>query len=69
MYDVQRQIWFWYRHNQDLLYACDQMSEEQFALPTFLPKTAIVGARNIYDFPEALLELQDTFKCSPKIPV
>ena len=69
MYDVQRQIWFWYRHNQDLLYACDQMSEEQFALPTFLPKTAIVGARNIYNFPEALLELQDTFKCSPKIPV
>ena len=41
-----------------------QMSEEQFALPTFLPKTAIVGIRNIYDFPNALLELQDTFKRS-----
>ena len=61
VYDVQRNIWFWYRHDQDLFYACDQMSDEQFALPTFLPKTAIVGVTNIYDFPDALLELQDTF--------
>ena len=45
------------------------MSEEQFALPTFQPKTAIVGIRNIYDFPVALLELQDTFKRSLNIPV
>ena len=45
------------------------MSEEQFALPTFLPKTAVVGIRNIYDFPDALLELQDTFKRSLNIPV
>ena len=45
------------------------MPEEQFALPTFLPQTAIVGVRNIYDFPEALLELQDTFKSSLKITV
>ncbi|CAH3018244.1 unnamed protein product [Porites evermanni] len=65
--DVQRNIWFWYRHDQDLFYACDQMSEEQFALPTFLPKTAIVGIRNSYDFPDALLELQDTFKRSLNI--
>ena len=64
VYGVQRNIWLWYRHDQDLFYACDQMSEEQFALPTFLPKTAIVGIRNIYDFPDALLELQDTFKRS-----
>ena len=69
VYDVQRNIWFWYRHDQDLFYACDQMSEEQFALPTFLPKTAIVGIRNIYDFPDALLELQDTFKRSLNISV
>ena len=66
---VQRHIWFWYRHDQDLFYACDQMSEEQFALPTFLPKTAIVGIRNIYDLPDALLELQDTFKRSLNTPV
>ncbi|CAH3173197.1 unnamed protein product [Porites evermanni] len=69
VYDVERNTWFWYRHDQDLFYACDQMSEEQFALPTFLPKTAIVGIRNIYDFPDALLELQDTFKRSLNISV
>ena len=69
VYDVQRNIWFWYRHDQDRFYACDQISEEQFALSTFLQKIAIVGVRNIYDFPEALLELQDTFKRSLKIPV
>ena len=69
VYDVQRNIWFWYRHDQDLFYACDQMSEEQFALHTFLIKTAIVGIRNIYDSPDALLELHDTFKRSLNIPV
>ena len=69
VYDVQRHIWFWYRHDQDLFYACDQMSEDQFALHTFLPKTAIVGTRNIYDFPDALLKLQDTFKRSLNIPL
>ena len=47
---------------------CDQMSEEQFALPTFLPRTTIVGVRNIYEFPNSLLELQDTFKRSLQIP-
>ena len=61
VYDVQRNIWFWYRHDQDLFYACDQISEEQFALPTFLPKTA--------DYPDALLQLQDTSKRSLNIPV
>ena len=69
VYDVQRHIWFWYRHDQDLFYACDQMSEEQFALPAFLPNIAIVGIRNVYDFPDALLELQDTFKRSLNISV
>ena len=64
VYDVEKQIWLWNRHDQDLLYTCDQMSEEQFTLPTFLPRTAIVGIKNIYDFPNALLELNDTFKRS-----
>ena len=36
VYDVDKNIWFWYRHDQDLFYACDQMSEEQFALSTVL---------------------------------
>ena len=61
---MEKQIWLWYRHDQDLLYTCDQMSEEQFTLPTFLPRTAIVGIKNIYDFPNALLELNDTLKRS-----
>ena len=37
------------------------MSEEQFVLPTFLPRTA--------DYPDALLQLQDTSKRSLNIPV
>ena len=36
VYDVDKNIWFRYRQDQDLFYACDQMSEEQFALPTFV---------------------------------
>ena len=31
VYDVERNIWFWYNHQQDLFYACEQMSE---AVPT-----------------------------------
>jgi len=68
VYDVEHNTWFWYNHQQDLFYACDQ-SEDQFALLTFLPNTAIVGIRNINDFPDALLELEDTFKSSLNIPV
>ena len=68
VYDVERNTWFWYNHQQDLFYACDK-SQDQFALPTFLPNTAIVGIRNIYDFPDALLELEDTFKRILDIPV
>ena len=55
VYDVERNIWFWYNHQQDLFYACEQMSEEQFAVPTCLPKTAIVGIRKI------LLSVVSTF--------
>ena len=68
VYDVQHKIWFWYNHEQNLFYACDDMSEQQFAVPTLVSKTAIVGIRNIYDFVDALLELQDTFKQSLHIP-
>ena len=64
VYDVEKQIWRWYRQGEDLFYACDQMPSKQFALPAFQPKTAIVGIRNIYDFPDALLELNDTFERS-----
>ena len=68
VYDVERNIWFWYNPHQDLFYVCDQMSEEQYALPTLVKKTAIIGVRNIYDYPEALLELQETFKRSLNLP-
>ena len=64
VYDVQRDTWFWYNPDQDLFYACDQMSEEQYTLPTLVQKTAIVGVRNVYDYPETVLELQETFKRS-----
>ena len=68
VYDVERNIWFWYNPHQDLFYTCDEMSEEKYALPTLVKKTAIVGVRNIYDYPEALLELQETFKRSLNLP-
>ena len=68
MYDVQRDTWFWYNLDQDLFYLCDQMSEEQYALPTLVQKTAIVGVRNVYDYPETVLELQETFKRSLNLP-
>ena len=51
------------------------MSEDQFALPTFLPRSAITGIRNINDFPDGLLELSDflnvVYNClvKNKIPV
>ena len=68
VYDVERDIWFYYNSNQDLWYACNEMSEEQYALPTFVKKTAIIGIRNIYDYPDALLELQETFTRSLSLP-
>ena len=67
--DVVKKIWFWYRQDKDLFYTCDQMSDEQFALLTFLPRTAIVGVKKIYDFLNASLELNDTFKRSLHVPV
>ena len=68
VYDVERDIWFWYNPDQDLFYACDEMSEKQYALPTLVQKTAIIGVRNIYDYPETVLELQETFHRSLNLP-
>ena len=68
VYDVQRDTWFWYNPEQDLCYACEQMSEEQYALPTLAQQTAIVGVRNLYDYPDTVLELQETFKQSLNLP-
>ena len=68
VYDVERNVWLWYNPKNQMFYACDQMSEEQYALPTLVKKTAIIGMRNIFDYPEALLELQETFKRSLNLP-
>ena len=68
VYDVQRDTWFWYNLDQDLFYLCDQMSEEQYALPTLVQKTAIVGIRNVYYYPKTVLELQETLKRSLNLP-
>ena len=71
VYDVERNIWFWYNADSkipDLFYTCDEMTEGQYALPTLVNKTAIVGIRNIYDYPDALSELQETFNRSLNLP-
>ena len=68
VFDVERNSWFWYHSSQDLFYACDGMSEEQYAIPTLVKNTAIIGMRNIYDYPDALLELQETFTRSLNLP-
>ena len=44
------------------------MSEEHYALPTLAQQTAIVGVRNLYDYPDTVLELQETFKRSLNLP-
>ena len=44
------------------------MTEEQIAVPILVPRTSVVGVRNIYDYPDALLELQETFKRSLNLP-
>ena len=41
---------------------CEEMREEQFMNPTLISRTVIIGVRNIYDYPDALLEMNDLFK-------
>ena len=69
VYDVQRNIWFWYRHDQDLFYACDQMSRNSLLyLPWYNALLLSVYGTFIFIPIDALLELQDTFKRSLNIP-
>lgn len=56
VYDVERRGWFWYNPSQEVFQACDP---DQY--PTLVQKTAIIGMRHIDEYPEALLELQNTF--------
>ena len=41
---------------------CEEMTEKQIMNPTLISRTAIIGVRNIYDYPDALLEMSDLFK-------
>ena len=55
--------------NADMVLAFTQFQPEistcsMAVLATLVARTAIVGVKNIYDFPDGLLELQETFKRS-----
>ena len=41
---------------------CEEMMEEQIMNSTLMSRTAIIGVRNIYDYPDTLLEMNDLFK-------
>ena len=41
---------------------CEEMKEEQIMNSTLMSRTAIIGVRNIYDYPDTLLEMNDLFK-------
>ena len=41
---------------------CEEMTEEQIMNSTLMSRTAINGVRNIYDYPDTLLEMNDLFK-------
>lgn len=55
VYDVGFDLWCRYNPHRDLFFPCDS------TLPTLTKNTAIVGMRNIYEYPEALFALQETF--------
>ena len=38
---------------------CEEMTEKQMMNPTLIGRTAIIGLRNIYDYPDALLQMND----------
>ena len=41
---------------------CEEMKEEQIMNSTLMSRTAIIGVRNIYDYPDTLLQMNDLFK-------
>ena len=45
VYDVQRHSWFWYNPEHFVFYACDQMTEEQIAVPTLVPANCYCGCK------------------------
>ena len=41
---------------------CEEMTEEQIMNSTLMNRTASIGVRNIYDYPDTLLQMNDLFK-------
>ena len=41
---------------------CEEMTEKQIMNPTLISRSAIIGVCNIYDYPNALLEMNDSNK-------
>ena len=41
---------------------CEEMTEEQIMNPKLMSRTAIIGVRSMYDYADALLEMNDLFK-------
>ena len=64
VHELELNFWFWFNHDDSAFEMCDDMSEKQIVLPTFMPKTAIVGVRNLSDFLDGVDELEATFQRS-----
>ena len=41
---------------QRIVKRCEEMKEEQIMNSTLMSRTAIIGVRNIYDYPDTLLD-------------
>ena len=61
VYELTLDFWFWYDYDNSRFEQCEGMSDTFVCLPTFVPKTAIVGVRNFSEFPQGNLELERTF--------
>ena len=61
VYELTLDFWFWYNYDDSQFEQCEGMSETFVCLPTFVPKTAIVGVRNFSEFPQGTHELKRTF--------
>ena len=61
VYELTLDFWFWYDYDTCRFEQCEGMSDTFVCLPTFVPKTAIVGVRNFSEFPQGNLELEKTF--------
>ena len=56
VYNVESDVWCWFNPYHNEFVAC---GPEQY--PLLVPKTAIIGMRNMDEYPKALLALRETF--------